>query len=72
MPFDPTNALRSFQGYVIKILAEKLNIFVIVYLDDILIYKDDLRKGHVNAVWWVLEVFKKYGFYENLKNCCFY
>ena len=37
MPFGLTNAPGSFQGYIIKILAEKLNIFVIVYLDDIFI-----------------------------------
>ena len=37
MSFGLTNALGSFQDYINKILAEKLDIFVIVYLDDILI-----------------------------------
>ena len=32
---------NSFQEYVNKILTEKLDIFVIVYLDDILIYTKD-------------------------------
>ena len=41
MPFSLTNAPTSFQGYINKILAEELNIFVIVYLDDTLIYNDD-------------------------------
>ena len=41
MPFGLFNALASFQGYVNKILAEKLDVFVIVYLDDILIYSED-------------------------------
>ena len=50
MPFGLTNALESFQGYVNKILAEKLDIFVIIYLDDILIYTKVLGKGHVKAV----------------------
>ena len=72
MSFGLTNAPRSFQGYVNKILAEKLNIFVIVYLDDILIYTKDLEKAHVKAVWWVREVLRKYGFYANLKKCCFH
>ena len=51
MPFGVTNALGSFQGYFNKILAEKLDIFVIVYLDDILIYTKDQRKAHIEAVW---------------------
>ena len=50
MPFGLTNAPASFQGYINKILAEKLDIFVIVYLDDILIYTKDDGDGHVAAV----------------------
>ena len=38
MPFRLFNALASFQGYIYKILAKKLDIFVIIYLDNILIY----------------------------------
>ena len=41
MPFGLSNAPASFQGYINKILVEKLNIFVIVYLDDIFIYTED-------------------------------
>ena len=37
MTFGLSNAPTSFQGYINKILAGKLNIFVIVYLNDILI-----------------------------------
>ena len=72
MLFDLTNAFRSFQGYVNKILTEKLNIFVIVYLDDIFIYTKNSGKDYVEAIWWVLEVFKKYGLYANLKKCRFH
>ena len=72
MPFGLTNALGSFQGYVNKILAEKLDIFVIVYLDDILIYTEDPGKAHVEAVRWVLDVLRKYGLYANLKKCRFH
>ena len=39
--FGLSNAPATFQGYVNKILAEKLDIFVIVYLNDILIYTKD-------------------------------
>ena len=42
MPFGLFNVPTSFQGYINKILAKKLDIFVIVYLDDILIYTKGL------------------------------
>ena len=50
MPFGLSNALASFQGYINKILAKKLDVFVIVYWDDIFIYNEDEGQGHVEAV----------------------
>ncbi len=50
MPFGLTNIPATFQGYINKILAEKLDVFVIVYLDDILIYTESEGKEHVQAV----------------------
>ena len=47
MPFGLTNALAIFQGYINKILVEKFNVFVIVYLDDILIYTKNKDKEHI-------------------------
>ena len=41
MQFGLFNTPASFQGYINKILAKKLNIFVIIYLDDISIYTED-------------------------------
>ena len=72
MPFGLSNAPAIFQGYVNKILAEKLDIFVIVYLDDILIYTEDPGQPHVEAVRWVLDQLRKYLFFANLKKCCFH
>ena len=72
MPFGLSNAPASFQGYINKILAEKLDIFVIVYLDDILIYTEDQRRGHVEAVQWVLDLLRKNGLFANLKKCRFH
>ncbi len=72
MPFGLSNAPASFQGYINKILAEKLDIFVVVYLDNILIYTEDLGQPHVAAVQWVLEQLRKHGLYANLKKCRFY
>ena len=50
MSFGLFNAPANFQGYVNKILAEKLDIFVVVYLNDILIYTKNLKEPHVEAV----------------------
>ena len=69
MLFGLTNVLASFQRYINKILAKKLNIFVIVYLDDILIYVDNDGDGHVAAVRWVLKQLKKFLLYANLEKC---
>ena len=41
MLFGLFSALASFQGYINKILVKKLDIFVIVYLDNIFIYTED-------------------------------
>lgn len=48
MLFGALNVLASFQGYINKTLAEKLGVFFIVYLVDILIYTD--KVDHVNAI----------------------
>ena len=53
-------------------LAKKLDIFVIVYLDNILIYIKDPNQAHVNAVQWVLKELRKYGLFANFKRCQFH
>lgn len=55
MFFGLTNILAIFQGYINEILAQKLNVLAIVYLDDILIYIEKKEKVHVEVVWWVLD-----------------
>ena len=72
MLFGLTIASASFQRYINKILVEKLDIFVIVYLDDILIYTEDDGDGQVAAVQWVLEQLRKFLLYANLKKCQFH
>ena len=70
--FGLTNASASFQRYINKILPEKLDIFIIVYLDDILIYTKDDGDGHVAAVQWVPEQLRKFSLYANRKKYQFY
>ena len=41
MSFKLSNALISFHGYINKIVAEKLNVFIIVYSNHLLIYNKD-------------------------------
>ena len=54
MPFGFSNAPAIFQEYFNKILVEKLDIFIIVYLDNILIYTKDPGQSHIEGVSWVL------------------
>ncbi len=72
MPFGLSNAPASFQGYINKILTRKLDILVIVYLDDILIYTEDPGQPNTDVVRWVLEQLRKHGFFANLKKCRFH
>ena len=72
MLFGLFNIPATFQGYVNKILAEKLDIFVIVYLNDILIYTKDPGQPDIKVVCWVLDHLWKYLLFANLKKCCFY
>ena len=72
MPFGLSNAPARFEKYVNKILAEKLDIFIIVYLDDILIYTKNPGQPHVEIVHWVLDQLQKYSFFANLKKCRFH
>ncbi len=50
MLFGLTNTLATFQGYINKILAEKLDIFIIVYLDNIFIYIKSKKKKYIEAI----------------------
>ena len=50
MSFGLTNAPVSYQGYINKIFAKKFDIFVIMYLDDILIHTEDNGDDHVRVV----------------------
>ena len=72
IPFRLTNAPATFQGYINKIMAEKLDVFMIVYLDDIFIYIKNEGKEHVEALQWVLEQLQTHFLYANLKKCRFH
>ena len=70
MPFGLTNAPATFQTAMTSLFAEWLDVFVIVYLDDILIYsptKDD----HINHVTQVMHKLHQHQWYCKLKKCEF-
>ena len=50
MLFGLSNAPATLQRYINKILAEKLNIFIIIYLNDILIYTKDPDQPYIEVV----------------------
>ena len=68
LPFGLTNAPASFQGLINRILAEKLDIFVIVYLDDIVIYSAN-KEDHVKHVSWVLDRLLENKLFLSLEKC---
>ena len=51
MSFGPFNVPTSFQGYINKIIAKKLDIFISVYLDDILVYIENFGQLHIDAIY---------------------
>ena len=71
MPLGLANAPATFQSYINKCLAEKVDIFCIVYLDDILIYTKRKGAKYEEAVRWVLTQLRKFRLYTNLKKCQF-
>ena len=51
---------------------EKFDVFVLLYLNDILIYTKDAGQGHMKAVCWVLRELRKYSLLANLKKYRFH
>ena len=71
MPFGLTGAPGSFQSYINEILRPHLDIFCVVYLDDILIYSDTLEE-HIRQVRLVLKALQEHGLYVKLEKCEFH
>ena len=49
-----------------------LNIFIIIYLDDIFMYTKDFGQAYINAICWILNKLNKPNLFTNLKKCQFY
>ncbi|KIN97850.1 hypothetical protein M404DRAFT_78300, partial [Pisolithus tinctorius Marx 270] len=71
MPFGLTNAPAAFQRFVNTIFADMLDVCIVVYLDDILIYSGD-KESHK---WHVREVLRRlwlHGLYAKPEKCEFH
>ena len=71
MPFGLCNAPATFQQYINEALAGLIDVFCVVYLDDILIFSEKAEE-HVNHVRQVLERLRRYKLFINLKKCDFH
>jgi hypothetical protein len=70
MPFGLANALAAFQSHINTTLRPYLNVFVIAYLDDIVVYSN-MAEEHREHVRTVLTVLLKAGLYLKLRKCEF-
>jgi hypothetical protein len=72
MPFGLTNVPATFQALINNILYEYLDDFVIVYLDDILIFTKEIKEEHTDKVRLVLERIRKYDLLLKPEKCEFF
>jgi len=70
MSFGLTNALATFRTLMNDIFQEWLDDFVVVYIDDILIYNDSLEE-HAEHLQKVFQRLKENKLYAKLEKCEF-
>ncbi|XP_071680988.1 uncharacterized protein [Lolium perenne] len=70
MPFGLTNAPATFQCLMNQIFGEYTRKFVIVFLDDILVYSSSLQE-HEQHLRLVFELLRKNQLYAKLSKCSF-
>ncbi|XP_016384664.1 RNA-directed DNA polymerase homolog [Sinocyclocheilus rhinocerous] len=71
MPYGLSNSPSVFQGFMNKVFRVFLHKFVIVYIDDILIYSRNLAE-HCHHITQVLHQLRKHHLYLKLKKCEFH
>ena len=71
MPFRLTNAPAGFQRFLNTIFTDLLYVFIIIYLDDILIFSLN-EEDHVKHVSEVLRRLWEHNLFANNKKCVFH
>jgi hypothetical protein len=70
LPFGLTNAPATFQAAMDNMFNKYLDEFVVIFLDDILIFSKDPTK-HAEHLTVVLETLRKNGYFARLNKCSF-
>src|SRR5271154_5697009 len=70
MPFSLTNTLVIFQAYINKALFRLINYFIIIYLNNILIYFK-LGEDYYTYIRIIIKRLRKYKLYIKLSKCFF-
>src|SRR6266436_3858170 len=71
MPFGLTNAPAVFQRFINEVLGNLLDVCMVGYIDNILIYSDSVDQ-HWDHVREVLRRLQEAGLYANPKKCNFH
>ncbi len=69
--FELANSSITFQIYINQIMHLYLDIFVLIYINDILIFSQSMKK-HVEQVKLVLKQLKKFSFFVKFSKCSFH
>jgi RNase H-like domain found in reverse transcriptase/Reverse transcriptase (RNA-dependent DNA polymerase)/Integrase zinc binding domain/Retroviral aspartyl protease/Chromo (CHRromatin Organisation MOdifier) domain len=70
LPFGLTNAPSTFMALMNDVFHTYLDGFVVIYLDDILIYSSTLEE-HLNHLRKILELLRQHKLYAKMSKCAF-
>ncbi len=70
MPFRLTNAPATFCTLMNNIFREWLDDFMVIYIDDILVYSNSMEE-HVEHLWKVFQKLKENKLYAKFEKCKF-